>query len=256
MPNATQALIRDTLAYLKDPLLPKQTVFATAAECAALMPKSKLPNIPPSPLPSESAPVLPPKAQREVPKAVEPAPKKAEPKPPPIEKPAIKQSDPTPVAFDHIQHTLQKIAPQVKIVSQITDDTEAKRVASAWKEKVPDAEVVLIACDAEQETLDFLKVLAKAIDQQLAKSKILSGERMENEKRWDLFLEKNAFKLIILSSGMRNYTDLKRYYKQLPASAESFLNDTPALVLSEVAQYKMIEHKATLWKTLCRMLQQ
>jgi hypothetical protein len=138
-------------------------------------------------------------------------------------------------------------------VDEVPDDATAKRVANSWKEKISDADVILLACERDAETLEFLKSLGKAIDQNLAKAKILPAEKMEAENRWDLFLQKNQFRLIIASDGMRGMPRLMRFYRETPATAEYFLDKTPLLPLSSASLYKSIEHKALLWKTLCRM---
>jgi hypothetical protein len=224
MPDNFHDLIRDTLVYLKDPLTPKQTVLVRAEE-GAYFQKREVPRSPPT---QKREIPLPP--QRSVYQ----------------EKPS---QGPSP-----IKKALQRIVPTLKLVDQIPDDATAKRIATAWKEKIPDAEVVLLVCDSDPETLEFLKGLAKAIDKNLAKAKILLAERLEKEKRWDLFLEKNPLRLIIASSGMQKFPELIRFYRSIPANAQFFLDKTPLLVLSPVSIYKSLEHKAQLWKTLNQML--
>jgi hypothetical protein len=97
--------------------------------------------------------------------------------------------------------------------------------------------------------LEILKALAKAIDRHLAKAKILVAERVEREKRWDLFFDKNALRLIIASHGIEKFSELMRFYKSTGSS-----DKTPFLILSPSQVYQSLEHKALLWKTLCQML--
>jgi hypothetical protein len=249
MPDSASNLIRDTLAYLKDPLLPKQVIFASAEDCALFQrkPESKRPVLPPLPALPPAPPVYKekPALPKQVEKTPEPAPKVI----------AVKEEKPAPIEnLSPIIKTLQRIAPHIKLTDEVPDDAEAKRVASAWKEKITDAEVVLIACDTQEDTLELLKGLAKAIDKNLAKSKVITADRLEREKRWDLFLQKNALRLVIISDGMQKFPELMRHYKSTPASAQFFLDQTPLLPLSSALVYKSLEHKALLWKTLCQML--
>ncbi len=167
---------------------------------------------------------------------------------------AHKLSDSVLQEHSPIKKTLQKIAPSLKLIDHIPDDREAKRISNAWKEKVVDADAVLLICDSNSETLEFLKGLAKAIDQHLGKVKILMAERLEREKRWDLFLEKNSLRLIIASDAIQKLPELMHFYKSVPTHAQFFLDKIPLLVLSPVTVYKSLEHKALLWKTLCQML--
>lgn len=255
MPDDARALLRDTLAYLKDPLLPKQVIFASEDECVYFQRKKEASKPTPAPpAPKEWARPMPAPVQRSAPPPVAVVERKI---PTPSEKSEEAPKEEPKVVVESvspIKKTLQRIAPHLKLVDQVPDDAQAKRVANAWKEKISDAEVALLACDTNPETLELLKTLAKAIDQNLAKSKVIAAERLEREKRWDLFLEKNAFRLIIATEGMQKLSELMRYYKAVPANTQYFLGQTPLLPLAAASIYKSLEHKALLWKTLCQML--
>jgi hypothetical protein len=248
------ALIRDTITYLKDPLTPKQAILTNGEEHAFFQKKSEVKKPPVETPILAPAPPIRPKVEAKIEKKVVPEVKREE-VPPPAVAPIKAVEEKSPVeSSSPIKKTLQRIAPQIKLVDQVPSDEEAKRIANAWKEKLSDVEVVLLACDTQPDTLELLKGLAKAIDQNLAKSKVISAERLEREKRWDLFLEKNPLRLIIASDGMQQCTELMRFYRAVPSQAQFFLNQTPLFVLSKTSLYKSLEHKALLWKTLCQML--
>src|SRR5579862_2353001 len=110
MSDTPHALIRDTLAYLKDPLLPKQSSFATREECALLQKKPT----PPARIP--------------IPAVVKPEPPKTrvmnEVDPPKVENvtPPVQVQPPPQVAAEsqpQIKKILQKIVPGVKLVDQV-----------------------------------------------------------------------------------------------------------------------------------------
>lgn len=239
-------LVRNTLAYLKDPLFYKPS-FLTSAENDVFFQKERQIVAQKQETPFHSA-------SRE--KSFFPQPKatarpiyaSAKPIQPFVETHCIDS------VHSPIKKTLQRIAPHLNLSDHIPDDSQAKRIASGWKELVPDSQVVLLACDASADTLEFLKGLAKAIDQHLAKVKLLMAERLEREKRWDLFLDKNAFRLIIASDGIQKLPELMRFYKSIPANSQSFLDQIPLLVLFSSSVYQSVEQKALLWKTLCHML--
>lgn len=213
-----QDLIRDTLAYLKDPLMPKQTLLGTAEEYAFFQvkvePKTE----------SVATKWVPPVQKKEE----KPAAQSPPPAPVAVEKPA---PPPAPAPTSTMKQLLQKVAPAIKLTDHVPDDAEAKRIASAWK-----AEVVLLACDSDAETLEFLKGLAKAIDQRLAKAKILKAEKLS--------LEKNPYKLIIASAGVEKFSELMQLHKS-----------HPFVILSPAQAYQDADKKASLWKTLCQILQ-
>lgn len=250
-------LIRDTLTYFKEALQTKQVNFASQEEWAFFQkfPENKPKVLAEKPVPLHQETVVPsspPKTSNAKPFLKPTVQQKPEVNPPSPQQVAPIPSPPAPSSA--IQKTLQHIAPHLKLVNEVPDDQEAKHKASAWKEKIPDVEVVLIACDTQTDTLELLKSLAKAIDQNLAKSKVISADRLEREKRWDLFLTQNSLRLLIASSGLKSLADLMRHYRAHPATNQHFLDQTPLLILSEASLYKSLEHKALLWKTLCQML--
>jgi hypothetical protein len=230
MPDPLRELIRDTLFYVKDPLFPKQTLLVTAEEASFFQrpsPPSK-PSLPADPVPE---PKKPP--------ALVPAPLKE----------LLHKSD-----FSQIKKILLEMVPTIQLIDEIPADSSAKRVASAWTEKISNVDVILLACQKDADTLEFLKTLGKAIDQHLARAKILLAEKFEMENRWDLLVQKNTFRLVIASEGMLKLPKLMQFYKEFPARAQYFLDALPLLPLFPAALYKSVEHKALLWKTLCQML--
>ncbi len=253
MTDDVRALIRDTLLFLKDPSISKQPLFAATEDYAFF--RKKIEAVKPTQI-LEVAPSLP-----KIP--LSSSPRFPKPQLEPIQKsenhskPVTEEKTISVVLHDNlsaIKKMVQKIAPQYPLVDQVPDDLKAKRIANAWKEKIPDVEVILLACDIHNDTLELLKNLARAIDQNLAKCKVVAAERMEKEKRWDFFLEKNAFRLIIASSGIKELPGLMQHYRSNPASSQHFLGQIPLLLLAQASVYKSLEHKAHLWKILCQML--
>jgi len=244
-------LLKDTLAFLQDPLQPRGSLLASKEEWLFFQEKKT----------KQLSPLVAPAA---TPIFIKPAPLPTEPvkKQPPAPQPVVLSptpptpvtAKPAPVAIEPLKKTVQQIAPHLALTDAVPDDAEAKRVASGWKETVTDAEVILLACDREQETLELLKNLAKAIDGHLARSKVIAAERLEKEKRWDLFLEKNRLRLLIASDQMQKMPELLRFYRAVPAQSQFFLGETPLLPLLPASTYRAIDKKAALWKTLCQML--
>lgn len=250
------SLIRDTMVFLKDPLSPKQTLFASADDLAffrsktvAALPQPKkvlpLPPLPPTPKPAP--PVY--KKEKEASPVQETVPTQ------PNTKPSAKIPEPVKMeGFEKIRTTLARVAPHVQLVDTVPDDANAKKIAGGWKEKIADAEVVLLACETDSDTLELMKSLAKAVDQNLAKAKIIPADKLEQENRWEMFLQKNQFRLIVATEGIKKLPELMKFYHAIPAQSQAFLDKTPLLALNSASLYKAIEHKAQLWKTLCQLL--
>ncbi len=156
---------------------------------------------------------------------------------------------------EEIAKTLQKIAPSLLISDQVPDDQNAKKIASGWKEKLIDIDVVLLALNNLPDTIELMKNLAKAIQKDLGPVKLISGNRLEQEKRWDLFFQINSFRLIIASDGMEHYPGLLKHYKALPTHQAAFLAHIPLIILEPASVYRSsLDQKAGLWKNLCLML--
>lgn len=274
MVSHTDTLIRDALVYLKDPLTARKALLCTADEWeffSAVQPQLPAPKVV-EPV-AKMRPLPQPYSHRsetsnfgdkisspdgcvereaiDVDRSIgkptrTPSPVKTvevEPQMSPKSAP-VENHD-----FGEIKKMLQKVAPSLALHASVLDDENAKRVASAYKEALPEIEVVVLLCDEGQENLDFVKILAKAIDEHLGKAKVILASRLEREKRWDLFLQRNAFRLIIATSGIHAHKELMRFYKP-----PSQLNETPLVILAPSPQYQNQELKGKLWKTLCQML--
>lgn len=241
MQDLLRQLVSDTQLYLKDPLRPKGSLLATEEE-SLLLEQVKL-------VPRE----MPPKPVYPPPKRVFTEPiiqKTAEVIAPPAIKPVtLPQEDSV-----QIKETLSKLIPGMRFVDQIPDDSEGKKIGSSWKEKITDADVILLACKQDTETIEFLKVLAKAINTHLAKAKIIPAERLEKEGVWDIFLKKNTFRLIVASEGLEQLKGLMSFYRGSPTQNAHFLDQTPLLPLLSASVYKQLDKKAEAWKTLCQIL--
>jgi hypothetical protein len=153
-----------------------------------------------------------------------------------------------------IQTLLQKCAPSVRLRETTVDDAAATRLMQAWQEYVGEVDVILLAASQKKEIVELIKNLAKTLAQKKGQRvKALSAERLEREKRWDLFLSKNRPKLLIASAELLQMQNAMSFYKQNTATGEASLEGIPLLVLSEPATYAKQE-KIALWNTVCHHL--
>ena len=231
-------LVRDTLSYMKEL---KEPVFSTPEEWQSLHSVKKTA---PTPLPPSTF--------------VKPAPMpiKRQILAPPPETPTASVPSPAPEQTSQIKSAIQRLIPSLHHIEHIPEDSVAKRVMSGWREYLSEAEIVVLAADTDPATLELLKNLAKAIDQKLGKVKAFSVERLEREKRWDLFLEKNTLKLIIASEGFSRLKDAMSYVKALPASSTALLGNVPLIILSPTVLYtEAPKAKSLLWGQISQILQ-
>ncbi len=235
MPNDYLNLVRATISSIKEL---KSSVFSTQEEWQAL--HCIEPNVAPAPVQDMIVKSAPKQPKKEVP---EPQMKLPAPTPPSEAPSAVKSS-------------LLRLNPTLHHVDQIPDDAQAKRILNGWREYLGETQIVVLSADTDPATLELLKNLAKAIDQKLGKVKAFSVDRLEREKRWDLFLKKNNLKLIVASEGFNRLKDVKHHLKSFPANSTEFLGDVPLIVLSPASYYmENPKEKSVLWGQICQILQ-
>lgn len=261
--HAFQSLVQDALKLAKEQD-PRAWVFGTPDEvhffqacsrqdCKPSKPPVQVAAKPISPVPTP-VPIHRPPAAKQVQDA--PAPKIHTSQP--VESKEAVAAAPkaqTDRPSEEMWKILKKIVPNISLSDQAPDDQIAKQVASAWKEKLPDTDVVLLVLNTLPDTVELMKNLAKAIQKDLGTVKLMTGDRLEQEKRWDLFFQKNTFRLILASPGIQQYPELLKHYRMLPAQQTAFLGNIPLVVLEPASSYKdSADKKLSLWKTLCLML--
>lgn len=272
MQRAFQQLVQEALDYAKGQP-PHAWSFATAAEMEFFRASQARPinKRVQQPKAHETDPQMSPVDTAQAPPKITPVPSdrkkpvvSADTKPAEADKkeqPASKKttsseprSDKQPPS-EEMLHLLKKIAPALATSEQVPDDQTAKRISSAWKEKLTDANVLLIVLNPLPDTLELMKNLAKAVQKEFGSVKLMTGDRLEQEKRWDLFFQQNTFQLIIASAGIENYPGLLMHYRALPAQQAVFLGNIPLITLEAASVYKNSgEKKLELWRELQNLL--
>lgn len=216
MSNELRDLVKDTLEYMRAEFEPGATFF-----CAEPLPEPTPKSVPK------------PEVKVEV-KAEAPQPWKLE-----------KLPEATQEPMREMEELVKKAIPGLQIKKEVPDDRVAKEIANAWKEQKIDAAVIILFSNENDEELNFLKAIAKAIHNSLAPTKIMDSMKIEKEKRWNAFLA-NPFRLIIVSSDLMNQMpDLKKHYRK----------EIPLLTLAPYSSYFTTPQlKRSLWQTLCSSL--
>jgi hypothetical protein len=146
---------------------------------------------------------------------------------------------------------VQQHFPSLILSDDIPSDMQATQIMQGWKEHIPEIDVLVLACDKDSATLEIIENLTKAIHQKLARAKTIFAEQLEREKRWEQFLAKNRFKLIIASPGFESFKEAKRHCKSYPNRSECFLGDMPLIILSAAAFYAQSpKEKVALWNRI------
>lgn len=157
--------------------------------------------------------------------------------------------------FSTMFTAVAKILPQLTLLPDVPADQLAK--TAMLKEKALgkwQVDVLIIFAGASQEDLPFLRSLAKAIDLELAKVKLVDAEKLL-EQDMNLLAEKQ-FSLILALPAFSEHNALRSLYRENPAQKQKFLGSSPLLILNKAANYhKDPLLKKQLWLELCNVLQ-
>ncbi|MFA5250338.1 MAG: hypothetical protein WC371_02885 [Parachlamydiales bacterium] len=193
--------------------------------------KAPFPILPPLVRPSEPAPALEKKTDfREMEKPI----------------PVL------PVSFQHFKDLLFLVDPNLKILEEIPEDTKAKEIASSWKLKAKVGRITILSYGETEKELFFLKELARAVHLLFQPTKIINAASLEKENKWEAYLNQPHLKLMIISdSSLWKLKNLLTHYHENPISHETFLKNTPLLLMPQISLYfKEPLMKKTLYETL------
>jgi hypothetical protein len=153
-----------------------------------------------------------------------------------------------------IKKTLEKVAPTLRLLDHIPQDTEAKKIKNAWKEQANIPDMVILA--TKSPVLPFLHHVAKAIALHFFSSRVLEVDEFEKQNKWEVFLGTPNLKMIISPDGVLwRCKTLLRYYHEFPNKQERFLGKIPLLLLPDPSLYlKDPALKRSLWNLLCQMI--
>lgn len=189
------------------------------------------------------------------PKKEEPPPRKEEPKPkaqvqPPKRKEQEAQLPDKPADFTEVRTALREVAPHLKIIEEIPDDTLAKRAAEGWKETLP--EVVLIAIEANEAQRELLNKIASAV-----RSLDYSAGCLEDPVDWPALLTAPHLKLILITGQtMKMRDDLMSKYRYDKQRQRHYLDGRLLCPLPELDKLESTPAvKTQLWNTIRHLLQ-
>lgn len=139
--------------------------------------------------------------------------------------------------FMEVRQILSETAPKLKVVDKVPSDAKAKKVASAWKNSVP--EVAIIAITPTKTELELLEKIASAIEGLGSTAKVLIGEQ-----QWERLFKTDHLKLVLVPEqtlkSHKEFQDIKTV-KVCPLKPIQTYIDQP-------------NEKAVLWKEIRQQL--
>jgi hypothetical protein len=147
--------------------------------------------------------------------------------------------------------------PHYPLIDQIPTDQIAKKMKSMWKTNLNLFPILILSFTEKEKELQFLKNLAQAITLHFAPAQVISGIKIEQEKKWDQWLKKSDRRLVMASDhGFYLMPELMKSYQEGPRQGKYSLNQIPLLLLSDVSLYlSQPQLKPLLWRAICAELQ-
>ena len=221
------------------------------------------------PTPNEMQVTQPPKQSREctLPEPVKeifPAPVLQAapiPKPPPVES----KVTPPHLAQDSLQWpvlslskwktVMNKVAPELHILSEVPNDAIARKIASRWKTKNLSAPITILSFQEIPEQKALLEQITLALDVHFCPTKLVSAETIEKEQQWETFLSVDELRLIITCDyTLWQMPGLLKFYKESPSRRQ--IGEKDLFLLPDLSLYfKDPLLKRSLWKALYQVLE-
>jgi len=167
----------------------------------------------------------------------------------PIPKPAEKNVS----GFSQLPRLFQKIAPHISILSDIPNDTNAKKIATRWKTRNQIAPISILSFHEPQKQKELLLEISKAIDVYFGPARLIEADAIEKEKQWDTFLADPSLKCVVACDyTLWQLGDLMRFYKEKSSEQTRTLGNIPLFLLPDLSLYlKDPLLKKSLWKGIC-----
>jgi len=159
--------------------------------------------------------------------------------------------------IDHFyQNFFSENFPYFTLKTEIPSDQLALKVSTGWSSKDQILSVAILSFSEQDESLTFLKNIARAINLCLAPACIVSGLQFEKEEKWKDLLATPDLRLVIACDyELYLQKNLMQHYKPSQVNNIHYLNETPLLLLSDLSLYlKRPELKAFLWNAICNTL--
>ncbi len=163
----------------------------------------------------------------------------------------------TPYQIDHsIKELINTKFPDLLIHEAIPDDAMARKLKNGWQKENTIPQVMILTFNQDESQISFLKNIAKAITLCLAPARVISGLKIEAEKKWDKLVEAQGVKLIIACDyAFFLQPSLKPHFKEDPKQGKHSLGSIPLLLLSDLNLYlQQPQLKPLLWQAICKEL--
>ena len=172
---------------------------------------------------------------------------------------AFKLESPAPLPqtdFSALRTIINEKLPHVRLLDQLPDDTEAKKLANIWTQEKKIPQVLILSFDEAPKHQAFLANIAKALEVHGIDTQVASAAKLERENEWQKLFHSIELKLVVAgSSGFYNLPELQKHYREGTKQGRHYLGDRLLLLLSDISYYlKEPTLKPSLWSALKELL--
>jgi hypothetical protein len=163
----------------------------------------------------------------------------------------------SPPDFHNFSSILKKIAPQIKLIEEPLDDTQAQKIKSAYKiHKAVPKYAILYGMKTTAEEKTFLINLAEAINKYFGTAKVISTAKIDHNDSWETFLKAPELTHLLIPQTLLNpFEKLHAFYQENPKQKKRYLANVPVLALPDISMYLQNPLlKRSLWNVLCHLL--
>lgn len=161
-----------------------------------------------------------------------------------------------PLDISDFRSIIKEKFPQQPYLETIPNDSDAKRINSAWELEKMAPEVIVLFFQETPKHRAFLNNLCRAIQSLGIHAALSSAAKCEQELSWDSLLKSKNLRLVIASDyAIYTLPELMKHYKETPKKGRQQLGNVPLFLLSDLSFYlKEPSLKPSLWKALKEIL--
>lgn len=160
------------------------------------------------------------------------------------------------VDLSEIRKILTQKHPSIHFLDAIPSDSEAKKKAKLWEQEQL-SQIIILMFNEGLKHKHFLENLCMAVEVYGWNIKIVNGEDVEKNKKWETVLNSKKLKLVLATNkDIERFVNLKKLYREpIESGKPCTLAGTPVLLIAEPAAYvSEPQLKPMLWKDLKELL--
>jgi len=149
------------------------------------------------------------------------------------------------------QNLFSKIAPEISLILELPDDTEAKKVLKQYAQKNKISEIILFYENEKNEEKEFLEKLAAAISSHFSECMLKNLQDLKNGKQLEDYLDSPSLKWVVIQEKTLQTNPLLWGFYKKETEQKHQLKEKNLFLIPDIEHYlKNPSLKASLWQSL------